>query len=136
MLTCIALPLLLALAIAAAPVAAKLARRVGPVWPARLRSTTALFLLSLVPAGVDGLCVILVNVSGVFSQGDAGPLAIILAGVLGGGWGLFLLFLTKQLGARSVLELWGLRAWLVCCLFAAAFVVLIGFGRGISQGTH
>ena len=114
-----------------------LARKLGPKWPARLRSPRSIVVLSLLPAAVDVLCAVLLMVGAPASRrGDAVPLAVIVAGVLGGGWALFLLFLTRQFGGAAEPSRLGLRIWLVICLIAAAWVVVLGFGLGVSQGIH
>lgn len=113
-----------------------LARKMGPRLPSNLRSTTAIVLLSLAPAAVDGLCVVVAVLAHVPVGTDAGLWAVIGAGVLGGGWALFLLFLTRQVVAAAPPRLLALRIWLVFCLLAAACVVVLGFALGVSQGIH
>ena len=114
-----------------------LARKVGPRWPARLSSPKSITLLSLAPTALDIVCLVLVLVFARASiGGQAGPLAVIVAGGLGSGWALFLLFLTGHLGVTSQSSLLGLRIWLVICLMAGALVMVLGFGLGVSQGIH
>src|SRR4051812_5898852 len=94
-----------------------LARELGPRWPARLRSPRPIVLLSLAPTALDLVClgVVLVFARG-SRRGEAGPLAVIVAGLLGSGWALFLLFLTPHRGVASQSSLLNLRIWLVICL--------------------
>ena len=114
-----------------------LARKVGPRWPARLKSPRSIVLLSLAPAAVDVVCVVILWVLAPASAGgNALPLFLIVAGVLGSGCALFLLFLTRHIGVTSHGSLWGLRIWLAVCLIAAGCVIVLGFGLGVSQGIH
>jgi hypothetical protein len=113
-----------------------LARKIGPRWPSSLKSPTAMVLLSLAPAAVSALCVVGAVFAHVSAGTEAGLWAAIVAGVLAGGWELFLLFVTRQGLAAAPPRLLALRIWLVVCFLAAACVIVLGFALGVSQGTH
>ena len=114
-----------------------LARKVGPRLPDSFRSMIPTLSLSLAPIAVGAIGIAALYVLQPDNSGTTVPVAVILAGVLWSGWVLFLLFVSGQplaTGTRPTPIL--LRLWLVGELLAAIWLIVLGFGLGVSKGIH